>query len=73
MVLPGGANGRQFAEQARALRPGLPVLFTTGYTRNAIVHGGRLDPDVRLLSKPYTRDILARAVRNLIDEGRGPT
>jgi signal transduction histidine kinase/CheY-like chemotaxis protein len=72
VVLPGGINGRQFSEQARALRPSLPILFTTGYTRNAIVHGGRLDPDVRLLSKPYTRDLLARAVRNVIEESRSP-
>ncbi len=72
VVLPGGVNGRQFADQARALRPELPVLYTTGYTRNAIVHDGRLDADVRLLSKPYTRDSLARAVRRLIDEGRIP-
>ena len=42
--LPGGMNGRQLAEAAASRRPGLPVLFTTGYTRNAIVHDGRLDP-----------------------------
>ena len=67
VVLPGGVNGRQLSEQVAALWPALPVLFTTGYTRNAIVHGGRLDPGVRLLSKPYTRTLLARAVRNLIE------
>ncbi len=70
VVLPGGVNGRQLAEQARGLRPAAPVLYTTGYTRNAIVHGGRLDADVRLLGKPYTQDMLARAVRRLIDESR---
>ena len=44
-----------------------PVLFTTGYTRNAIVHQGRLDPDVHLLNKPFTQQDLARKVRELLD------
>ena len=47
-------NGRQLADAARRLRPGLPVLFTTGYARNAIVHGGRLDPGLHLITKPFT-------------------
>jgi PAS domain S-box-containing protein len=51
--LPGGQNGRQLAEAARKLRPTLKVMFTTGYARNAIVHGGRLDPGVELLTKPF--------------------
>ena len=42
--MPGGMNGRQLAEEAMRRQPGLKVLFTTGYTRNAIVHHGRLDP-----------------------------
>ena len=46
-----------------------PVLFTTGYTRNAIVHHGRLDPDVHLLDKPFTQQDLARKVRELLDKG----
>src|SRR5208283_604876 len=50
--------------------PDLRVLFTTGYTRNAIVHDGRLDPDVRLITKPYTQEILARSLRRIIDEAR---
>ena len=49
------------------MRPGLPVLYTTGYTRNAIVHQGRLDPDVQLLNKPYTQQDLARKVREMLD------
>jgi len=53
-MLPGGMNGRQFADEARGLRPGIPVLFTTGYARNAIVHQGRLDPGIDLLVKPFT-------------------
>ena len=47
VVLPGGVNGRRLADEAVRLRPRLPVLYTTGYTRNAIVHDGRLDPDVQ--------------------------
>jgi CheY-like chemotaxis protein len=52
--LPGGMNGRQLADAARRARPGLKVLFTTGYARNAIVHDGRLDPGVVLIPKPFT-------------------
>jgi signal transduction histidine kinase/CheY-like chemotaxis protein len=67
VVLPNGMNGRQLAEHAVANRPALPILFTTGYTRNAIVHNGRLDADVRLLSKPYTQVDLARSIRFALD------
>ena len=63
-----GMNGRKLAEAARALRPGLRVLFTTGYTRNAIVHNGMLDPGVAFLAKPFTIDQLAAKVRQTIDE-----
>ncbi len=70
VVLPGKMNGRQLANEAQRLRPGLGVLYTTGYTRNAIVHDGRLDADVRLLSKPYTMDQLAVSLRSLIDENQ---
>jgi CheY-like chemotaxis protein len=62
-------NGRKLAEAAQRLRPGLKVLFMTGYTRNAIVHGGRLDPDVALLPKPFTAAMLARKVIEVL-EGR---
>jgi signal transduction histidine kinase len=67
VVLPGAITGRVLADKAKAMRPLLPVLFTTGYTRNAIVHQGRLDPDVHLLNKPYTQQELARKVRELLD------
>src|SRR5690606_175676 len=63
VVMPGGLDGAQLAERARALRPGLRVLFTSGYAENALVHKGRLDPGVQLLSKPYRRQQLAAKVR----------
>src|SRR5690349_6493858 len=50
--LPGGMNGRQLADEAIRRRPGIKVLFTTGYARNAIVHHGRLDPGVEVIFKP---------------------
>jgi PAS domain S-box-containing protein len=67
IVMPGGLNGRELAEQARQLRPGLKVLFTTGYTRNAVVHHGRLDPGVQLIGKPFSFEDLAAKVRALLD------
>jgi signal transduction histidine kinase len=66
VVLPGGVSGRVLADRVRDKRPDLPVLFTTGYTQNAIVHHGRLDPNVHLLTKPYTQQELARKVRELL-------
>ncbi|MBS0297084.1 MAG: response regulator [Proteobacteria bacterium] len=66
VVLP-GASGRVLADQAVELRPGLKVLFTTGYSRNAIVHHGRLDPGVQLVSKPFTFEQLASRVRDVLD------
>jgi hypothetical protein len=56
-------NGRKLAEEARKLRTGLKVLYTSGYTENAIVHHGRLDPGVLLLAKPYRKGDLARMIR----------
>jgi signal transduction histidine kinase/ActR/RegA family two-component response regulator len=69
VVLPGGFSGRQLSDKVLKLRPSLPVLFTTGYTRNAIVHHGRLDPGVQLLSKPYTQQDLARKIAEMLDGG----
>ena len=66
VVLPGGVSGRTLSERVLQVRPDLPVLFTTGYTRNAIVHHGRLDPNVNLLNKPYTQQDLARKVGELL-------
>jgi CheY-like chemotaxis protein len=69
VVLPGLLTGRDLANRLRLRYPDLPVLYTTGYTRNAIVHQGRLDPDVDLLGKPYTQQDLAHKVRELLDRG----
>ena len=68
VVMPGGLNGRQLAQAARLLHPNLRVLFTSGYTENAIVHNGRLDPGVHLLSKPYRKRDLADKVRRVLDD-----
>ena len=70
--LPGGMNGRQLADEARRRRPGLRVLFTSGYARNAIVHDGRLDPGVELLTKPFTQAALAEKIRDIFDAKRVP-
>ena len=66
IVMPGGMNGVDLAKKARALRPDLKVLFTSGYTENAVEKDGRLDPDVDLLSKPYSRDQLATSLRKIL-------
>ncbi|MGE0422775.1 MAG: ATP-binding protein [Reyranellaceae bacterium] len=66
VVLAGGMNGRELADTIARSQPELPVLYTSGYTDNAIVHHGRLDPGVRLLSKPYRVAALADAVRDAI-------
>jgi nitrogen-specific signal transduction histidine kinase/CheY-like chemotaxis protein len=65
--LPGGMNGRQLADEALRRRPDLKVLFTSGYARNAIVHHGRLDPGVQLITKPFAFVDLAAKIRQLLD------
>ena len=67
IVMP-GMSGRKLSDEARARYPELKVLYTTGYTQNAIVHNGVLDADARLLLKPYSIDDLARKVRAVLDE-----
>jgi CheY-like chemotaxis protein len=66
VVLP-GKSGRVLADAAQEVRPDLKILFTTGYSRNAIVHQGRLDAGVQLISKPFTFEQLASRVRDLLD------
>ena len=70
--LPGGMNGRQLAEEARKRHPNLKVLFTTGYARNAIVHDGRLDPGVELLTKPFSQAALSEKLRDILDAKSSP-
>ncbi|MGV3651042.1 MAG: response regulator, partial [Devosia sp.] len=67
VVMPGKLKSTEMAKRAKQVRPGLAVLYTSGYTENSIVHGGRLDPGVHLLSKPYSSDALALKVREVID------
>jgi signal transduction histidine kinase/CheY-like chemotaxis protein len=67
VVMP-GMNGRKLAGEARQRNPGLKVLYMTGYSRNAIVHQGRLDPGVALIQKPLTSELVATAVRKVLDE-----
>jgi CheY-like chemotaxis protein len=66
IVMP-DMNGRRLAEEAAKRRPEIKVLYTTGYTRNAIVHNGMLDADVAFLAKPFTFEQLARKVRQVLD------
>ena len=67
ILLPGGINGQQIARQAQQERSDLKVLFMSGYSRDAIVHQGRLDPGVQLLSKPFSPVVLAKRVRGVLD------
>ncbi|SDA27902.1 PAS domain S-box-containing protein [Methylobacterium sp. UNC378MF] len=66
VMMPGALRSPELARKAKQRLPNLAVLFTSGYTQNAIVHGGRLDPGVDLLGKPYTREALARKVRHVL-------
>lgn len=67
VVLPGGMNGSQLADEALRIRPGLKVLYTSGYSENAITHQGRLNPGVELLTKPYRRAELSAKIRKVLD------
>jgi len=72
IVMPGSVKSTELAHQAKQKFPGAAVLFTSGYAESAIVHGGRLDDGVELLSKPYTRELLARRLRQLLDQRKTP-
>ncbi len=67
VVMPGAMNGRELADEAAKRRPDLKVLYTSGYTEDAIIHHGRLDRGVLLLAKPYRRSDLARMIRLALD------
>lgn len=66
VVMPGKLRSPELAKKAALRLPGIGVLFTSGYTENSIVHGGRLDEGVELLTKPYTREALARRIRHVL-------
>ncbi len=68
-IVMGGMTGRQLAEALCRQMPSLKVLYTTGYTRNAVVHNGVLDAGVTLLPKPFSIEELAVALRTLLDSG----
>ena len=69
VVMP-GMTGSELATFAREIQPGLRVLYTSGYTRNAIVHGGRLDEGVEMIGKPFTYATLAQKVADILEQGR---
>ena len=64
--MPNGLNGRQVAEAARQPRPGLQVLFITGYAENAVLSHGHLDAGMHVLTKPFQSETLARRVKELL-------
>jgi PAS domain S-box-containing protein len=69
MVMPGGMNGKQLADEARRRRPGLKVLFTSGYAENVIAESGGPDVIADILAKPYTKEQLAKKLRATLDRG----
>ena len=70
VVLSGPINGRKLADEILSRAPGVIVLFTTGYTRNAIIHHGRLDEGINFLGKPFTANALGRAIHKLLESAK---
>ena len=70
VIMPGGMTGTQLAEAALSIRPGLPVLYTSGYTENGIIHHGRVDAGIHLLHKPYRKQELAAKVSAVLGQAR---
>jgi CheY-like chemotaxis protein len=68
VVMP-GISGRELGRRAEQIKPGLKILYMTGYSRNAVVHQGRLDDGVKLLEKPVSQARLAMRVREILDQG----
>jgi len=66
--LPGGMNGRQLADAARQRDPRLKVLFITGYAENAVMGSGQLEPGMRIVTKPFSIDVLAARIAELRGE-----
>jgi CheY-like chemotaxis protein len=71
VVLPGGRSGREVAEALAAGYPNLPVIFMSGYTRDSVVHNGRLDHGIEFLEKPFAPEALLGKVRAVLDAGTG--
>jgi nitrogen-specific signal transduction histidine kinase len=69
VVMPGGMFGPQLAEKASRLRPGLKVLYTSGYNEHPVIHNGRYDQDIQLLNKPFRRQDLAKMLRSALRRG----
>ncbi len=67
LMLPGGMNGNHLAAEAAKKRPGLRVLFASGYTQDALIRQGRLEPGQRLIAKPFASGELAAKVREALD------
>ena len=67
--LPGGMNGRQMADAARIARPGLQVLFITGYAENAVLDSGDLEPGMAVLTKPFSMEAMAERIRSMAETG----
>lgn len=70
VVLPGVMQGNDLARCVHDLWPDLPILYMSGYTRNGIVHAGRLDGGVNFLEKPFTPEVLVKMVRQMLDQAR---
>jgi PAS domain S-box-containing protein len=73
VVMPGAIKGMELAERVKAMRPQAAVLFNSGYAENSIVHDGRINQGINFLSKPYSREQLARKVRQVLDDRPGTT
>jgi DNA-binding LytR/AlgR family response regulator len=71
VILTGTMNGRALADEVLKRKPAVKVMFTSGYTENAVIHHGRLDPGVLLLTKPYRKSDLARMLRATLDADKG--
>jgi FixJ family two-component response regulator len=70
VIMP-GANGRELGRRAQQLRPSLKILYMTGYSRNAVVHPGRLDDGVEFIQKPMSQADLSARVRQILDGSPG--
>jgi CheY-like chemotaxis protein len=73
VIMSGSKSGRELAEEVLRRRPDIKVLYTSGYSESAIIHNGRLDPGVLLLTKPYRRSDLARMIRVALGGTRSGT